>query len=292
MASVLYWLTRNYDPRFEIPMELTTETSRVNFVKTVATFIAPKQVRLNTRSLYRADGFAVKELMKISGLLSKAKQSHLKDIIATPPLDLSNKIGKLKDCRTLASLITEKGAQLYDFLGKEMELRVFHINYQELRTNVISKPFELMGMEKAVDESIKKLEEKLETTKSALESMQADESNLFSKIEKKKQELERAEKRLKSLQSVRPAYMDEYEKIEGELVKVYEQYMEKFRNLAYLEQQLDEFNLEEQTKFEETESSLKQMQNRLREEELKLLRGETEGSHQSLRPSRPSGCFN
>ena len=44
--------------------------------------------------------------------------------------------------------------------------------------------------------------------------------------------------------------MDEYEKIEVELARLYEVYMEKFRNLTYLEQQLDEYNRQEQDKFE------------------------------------------
>lgn len=44
--------------------------------------------------------------------------------------------------------------------------------------------------------------------------------------------------------------MDEYEKIEVELSRLYEVYMEKFRNLTYLEQQLDEYNRLEQDKFE------------------------------------------
>eukprot|EP00842_Homolaphlyctis_polyrhiza_P003322 jgi/Hompol1/3991/HPOL_006869-RA len=113
-------------------------------------------------------------------------------------------------------------------------------------------------------------------TKTGMENLRADETNLLSKIEKKKVELDRAEKRLKSLQGVRPAYMDEYEKIEVDLSKLYETYMEKFRNLTFLEQQLDEYNREEQDKHEETESSLKRMQSRLREEELRLLRGEKE----------------
>ena len=123
----------------------------------------------------------------------------------------------------------------------------------------------------------------------AFENLQADEANLVSKIDKKKQEFERAEKRLKSLQGVRPAYMDEYERIEKDLVGIYETYMEKFRNLAYLEQQLDDYNREEQDKFVETEESLKRMQNRLREEELNLLRGEKESGSGNFRPSRPAG---
>jgi clusterin-associated protein 1 len=44
--------------------------------------------------------------------------------------------------------------------------------------------------------------------------------------------------------------MDEYEKVEVELVKFYELYMERFRNLTFLEQQLDEYNRGEQDKFD------------------------------------------
>jgi clusterin-associated protein 1 len=149
----------------------------------------------------------------------------------------------------------------------------------------------LDDIEKSVKSSVENLKKQLKETLSAFENLQADESNLVSKIEKKKQEFERAEKRLKSLQGVRPAYMDEYERIEKELVGIYGNYMEKFRNLAYLEQQLDDYNREEQDKFVETEESLKRMQNRLREEELNLLRGENDASSNTLRPARPAGML-
>ena len=142
-------------------------------------------------------------------------------------------------------------------------------------------------MEKAVGDAVEKLRDDISITKNALENLSADETNLLAKIEKKKLELDRAEKRLKSLQGVRPAYMDEYERIESELAKLYETYMQKFRNITFLEQQLDEYYREEQDRFEETESSLKRMQNRLREEELRLLRGEKENS--KGRPQRPTG---
>lgn len=91
----------------------------------------------------------------------------------------------------------------------------------------------------------------------------ADQRNLEAKLKKKQQELERGEKRLQSLQTVRcarlcvclcvcgcgvcvdvilprrPAFMDEYEKLEGELAEEYEIYLEKFRNLDFLEHELD-----------------------------------------------------
>lgn len=53
-----------------------------------------------------------------------------------------------------------------------------------------------------------------------MENLSADEANLEAKIEKRSQELERNKKRLRALQSVRPAFMDEYEKLEKDLEQV------------------------------------------------------------------------
>ena len=44
--------------------------------------------------------------------------------------------------------------------------------------------------------------------------------------------------------------MDEYEKLEVELQKQYEGYMERHRNLSYLEHQLEEYTRVEQDKME------------------------------------------
>lgn len=44
--------------------------------------------------------------------------------------------------------------------------------------------------------------------------------------------------------------MDEYERLEEDLQKLYDLYMIKFRNLTYLEQQVDEYNRSEQDKFD------------------------------------------
>jgi len=48
-------------------------------------------------------------------------------------------------------------------------------------------------------------------------------------------EVEKSDKRLKLLTGMRPSYLDEYERLEVELEKMYEMYVEKFRNLNYLE---------------------------------------------------------
>lgn len=44
--------------------------------------------------------------------------------------------------------------------------------------------------------------------------------------------------------------MDEYEKIEEDLQKQYDTFVEKFRNLCFLESQLDEYHKLEQERFE------------------------------------------
>ena len=44
--------------------------------------------------------------------------------------------------------------------------------------------------------------------------------------------------------------MDEYETYETDLKKLYEDFMVKFRNQAYLEGLLEEYNRTEQDKFE------------------------------------------
>ncbi|XP_059754381.1 clusterin-associated protein 1 isoform X3 [Balaenoptera ricei] len=179
--------------------------------------------------------------------------------------DLSSKIADLKAARQLASEITSKGASLYDLLGKEVELR-------ELRTEAIARPLEINETEKVMRIAIKDILVQVQKTKDLLNNVASDEANLEAKIDKRKLELERNRKRLQTLQSVRPAFMDEYEKTEDELQKQYDIYLEKFRNLAYLEQQLEDHHRMEQERFEEAENTLRLMQNKLKEEEKRLLK--------------------
>lgn len=96
----------------------------------------------------------------------------------------------------------------------------------------------------------------------------------LAQIKKKTAELERNEKRLKSMQSVRPAFMDEYEKLEKELVEEYEIYLERFRNLDFLEHELDACQQAEREKLEASDRALKKLQKKLRDEELRMFIGD------------------
>ena len=66
-----------------------------------------------------------------------------------------------------------------------------------------------------------------------------------------------------TLAHFRPAFMDEYEKLEVDLKREYEVYLEKFRNLDYLEHRLSEMNAAEALRVKQAERALKLMQARL-----------------------------
>jgi len=66
--------------------------------------------------------------------------------------------------------------------------------------------------------------------------------------------------------------MDEFEKIEAELISAYDAYVVKFRSLAYLEQQVEEFERVETEDIEEMNANLRKLQEKFREEESKILK--------------------
>ncbi|KAM9599594.1 clusterin-associated protein 1 isoform 2-T2 [Morphnus guianensis] len=273
VSEVLLWLVKRYEPQTDIPPDVETEQDRVFFIKAVAQFMATKvHIKLNTKKLYQADGYAVKELLKVTSVLYGAMNTKgveradvSEEDSSKLKFDLGSKIADLKAARQLASEITSKGASLYDLLGKEVELR-------EARTESIARPLEINEAEKMMKIAIDCVLEQVQKTKDMLNNVALDEASLEAKIEKRKLELERSQKRLQTLQSVRPAFMDEYEKIEKQLQKQYSSYLEKFRNLTYMEQLLDDHRRIEQEMFEEAANMLHLTQNRLKEEEQHLLK--------------------
>ena len=279
VSEILTWLVDRYDPLASLPTDTDTEQDRVIFIKSIAQFMASKaNIKLNVKKLYTADGYAVKELLKIASMLYTAmrtNQDYKKDSsdndVAPSSVEINKKVENLKVCRQLTSEITNHGAKLYDLLGKEQELRGF-------RSEAILYPLDVNKMEGNIQSSITGVNQETQQLNHRLENSASDEASLEAKIEKRKADLERNQKRLKRLEHVKPAYMDEYEKLEGDLQKQYKLYMEKFCNLAFLEQQLEEHNRTEQDKVEETENTLKRMQQKLQEEERRMMQDDVVSS--------------
>lgn len=268
VAEILMWLVKRYEPNANLPHEIDTEDDRVIFIKYVANFMATKtRIKLNPKKLYMADGYSVQEMLKVVTMLYTAvKSTKDKDVnenVTESSFDITNKIADLKQARQLATDITLNGAKLYELLAMEVDLR-------ELRTSAIARPLEIDQIEAGLRSRISGVEGEVKKTQHNLDNIGNDEANLEAKIEKKKSELERNNKRLGSLQSIRPHFMDEFEKLEGGLKKMYDSYMEKFRNLTYLEQKVEDYDKQQQAKLAETEEQLKRMQNNIRDEERRM----------------------
>ena len=129
VADILYWFAHRYDPKADISDDIEEEKDRVLFIRSVCQLFASKaRITLNPKRLYEAQGYAVKEMLKIAQMMYKAMQSSQQteedeNAGALMDFNMSSKLHNLKAARTLATEITESGAKLFDLLGQEKDLR-------------------------------------------------------------------------------------------------------------------------------------------------------------------------
>ncbi|XP_018575207.1 clusterin-associated protein 1 homolog [Anoplophora glabripennis] len=243
VADLLVWLAKRFDPDIDIPLEIATEDERVKLIHSAAQFMALKaNVKLNTKRLYQADGYAVKELLKITTLLYDALNIDVEeteedrldhDSFNLRDFDITDKVSELKLSRLLASEITSTGASLFDLLGKEVDLRT-------ARQRSVARQFELSDVETGIKKAMEAISEELTETKQLIENVAATEASLDSKIERRKVEIDRYEKRLQTLKKVRPAFLEEFTALEEELEQLFVQYSVRLRCLNQLEKQFSD----------------------------------------------------
>lgn len=283
VADILVWMVERYDPTAAISHDISTPEIRVDFITIVAQVIWTKAgIKLNTKKLYAADGRAVQELLKVALVLYKATQSGRQSAREgaggdTEPVAAVPKLNDVKAARLLASEITDAGATLYDLLANERELskkRNAAARFLEALSNNLNSNTEHSLVDKRLHEMLDQSRDEVSEMEKQVSDQESDLKALRVKIKKKSTDLERSDKRLRSLQSVRPAFMDEYEKLEGELVYHYDIYLEHFRNLDVLEHELQGYTNAEKEKMEETERTLKRLQIRMHNEEMTIMRGE------------------
>ena len=104
------------------------------------------------------------------------------DSSGLPTFDIGSKLSELKQTRQLGSSITMKGAQLYDLLGREVELR-------EKRQAVLARNLEIQEVESGLRTAAKLVAEETQKVQNNIENVAANEANLEAKIEKKKVEI-------------------------------------------------------------------------------------------------------
>ncbi|XP_043784685.1 clusterin-associated protein 1 [Apis laboriosa] len=268
VAEILVWLVKRFDPDTDISSDHSTEEERISLIRAVAEFMALKtNIKLNTKKLYQADGYAVKELLKVATLLYDAQNnSNINNVMSddnfnTVNFDISNKINELKSTRQLASQLTVTGASLFDLLGREVDLR-------EIRNSKVARQFDISEIETALKSVIENIRKEIEETKKQIESVKDTEQNLDARIERRRAELDRNQKRLQTLKKVRPAFMEEFEKLEVELRILYDDYIQKFRYLAYLEHLYEDSAKTEQERFERRQEATRKQLEKMRAEDI------------------------
>lgn len=178
-------------------------------------------IKLNPRKLYASNCATAKELLKVTTALLNSPQSvHLDESQAINFEDsISN--DEIRKIRNLSTELTGHGVNMYDLISKET------VN-KESRSQ-FSKPLELNIVEKLLKQATLTLKNQLETGKSTLDSQQSEKTSLESKIQRKESELERTNHRLATLVRIKPAYLEEFEKIEVQMKELYSQYTMRIR---------------------------------------------------------------
>jgi clusterin-associated protein 1 len=256
-----------YDDSAELSHDISTEDARINFLKASAEFMANKaHVKLNIKQLYRADGFAVRELLKICRVLYKAVQIHPTEIEASNEINVSSKLEELKDAKSLAGEIVASGAKLSQLLANEEKLKVNRDRalkfLDSISLNLDSDSHD--QIERNIRQEISLITERIAEYEKLLVDLESDEKSFAVKIDKKKRALIGAEKRLRNHKKIRPDYMEDYEQAEADLKHEYETYLERFRNLYYLEHELEKYHLQEAERKAIADKQLERMQRRLR----------------------------
>ncbi len=251
------------------------------------------RIALKAKNLYAADGRAVRELLKVARVLYQATRankalleagSDLQAVLAAetedavdPTVGMASRLSELASTASLAGEITTRGARLDSLLEEEPKLRESRqraLRFLDAVSSNMDSRSEHDHLQKSIREAIENVRSNVEALEKQAEDLEADKRALEEKLAKKSREKDRNEKRLAALKNQRPAFMDEYERLEGELAEEYEVYMTRFRNLHYLEHQLDTISKREKARMEANNRALQRLQDRWREQERDLFRGD------------------
>lgn len=271
LADILFWLCLTLDPTTQISPNINGESDRVLFVKSaVSLLVFHTRVQVNPVQLYYADHRAIGELLKILEVFHQGSKVSTSADEVVSDFALPSKFDK-RQIKELAKGITDSGVRIYEWLDRETELKA----KREQSVNVLEsvlKDYNDSNVD--VDSHVKKLISEQLRANSELEeyyrSLELKEKELLDKIKKRKLELERNEKKLKSISKIKPAYVEELERHEKELERIYQVYLDKTRNLHYLEDLFEKISQREQEAQGQIKKYLEKMQLSIRNKEERI----------------------
>ncbi|UXI18873.1 hypothetical protein NH340_JMT04816 [Sarcoptes scabiei] len=290
MADILVFLLERFDPEAKIEKQIENENERLRFVLSASHLMVNRaNLDINVKKLYMADINSVQEMIKLAKLIQDVwnvsankndpnrqangneekdydeddrndqDSGHGDDEMIRPFVSEETELRNIADSHRfdqtmisnfnsfkknqITSDIYETAANFYDSIS------VYDKNKNDLQKAIV-KQMSIDQIESSIRESIQILQQGIIEMQNRKETFERDIEDLDVKIERKQNELNRNKKRLQNVNAQRPSYMDELEKIEEEIVQIYDQYVSHSRCLFFLEQKIEEFEELERLKIE------------------------------------------
>lgn len=297
VASCLLFLLRRYDPTLITADDISTQQARVTFIQSITQLLWSKcNVKLSMKQLYRADGYAVKEMLKLSAVLYAAMAANSAPTAAgtttaasTSPLAADAASGvpasldAFKAAKSLATALIDTADRLSELLGREATVRVARdtattfvdqLNETTSSSTTASNNSSSNNVERHIKRQLQLIADNTAELRQLTATTTADVDKQRTKFDRKVQERDRLTKRWQALRRVKPAFFEEYEREEKELRLLYGVYVERVRNVRWLEGEMREMREAEEEERKERERQRVKVQKRMKEEERRMLRGE------------------
>jgi hypothetical protein len=109
-------------------------------------------------------------------------------------------------------------------------------------------------------------------TQTATSNVQAEEQKVLQQIQKRQVEAERLSRRLANMRQVQPVFVDEMKEVEAQVEALRGSYIEKFRNLTFLQHLFSLVDEEERGEREHQEKWLEMMKRKNEQEDFEIMR--------------------
>jgi clusterin-associated protein 1 len=196
-------------------------------------------------------------------------------------MHLLNSVNILRECASaqVAHQIVQSGVRLHNLLQEQSNIDpdlTKAISFlSKLSLNMIEDSSSLNSeIEHNLQSQIEQINDDTIQIKDNISELEMDCQNLSHKLEIKSNEFQRLNKRFESIRKIQPAFRSEFESLELTNMALYNENCLKSRTLCYLDSELNHYRMSDAQKQFEQQRLLKQVQRRLREEELRVLRGD------------------
>ena len=288
-AEVLRWLVSRLHPEAAVPIDLGSESGRLAFLSAALHAAqARTQVALRARALYAGDGRAARELLRLARVLLAAARAAEGPApppappFEAPPGQAAGRPSEVAAVRAQAAAVAARSRELGALLHAEPTAGAAREAAGALLESLVAED-EAGALRGGEAEGVRVLRGALALAldeAAALDervgALRDDEDSIAADVQHREAELARSRRRLDSLAAIRPAFMDEHDRLELEMADEHSAYVTKARNLDFLLAQLRALRRAERASARAAVREMRALRKQLREDEFRAFRGDEE----------------